>query len=225
MTGTVVHFWRTADFRCRILLRTVIVMYESRFNNITGVILVGGKSRRMGTDKAFLDVCGKPLFERVLDLFRESFAQTILVGDRDERFAGYGLRVVPDIYPGSALGGLFTGLSYAETGHVFAAPCDMIYPNRELMSHICSLKEDFDIVVPETARGFEPLFALYSKRCLDPMLGLLERGIYRIIDFYPQVRVRNVTGRELDSFDCKGKSFTNINSPEDLLLAGKECDA
>ncbi len=199
-----------------------IVMHECRLDNITGVILVGGKSRRMGMDKAFLDVRGKPLFERVLNLFRGNFAQTLLVGDRNERFAGYGMQVVPDIYPGSALGGLFTGLSYAETGHVFAAACDMIYPNRELLHHLCSLKDDFDAVVPKTGRGLEPLFALYSKRCLDPMMDLLGRESYRIIDFYTQVRVRYVDGDELDLFDSKGKSFTNINTPEDLIRAGKE---
>ena len=83
-------------------------MPESLEHDITGVILVGGKSRRMGRDKAFLEVAGKPLIERVLEVFRNSFTQVILVGNREERFAGYGLPVLPDIYPGSALGGLYT---------------------------------------------------------------------------------------------------------------------
>ena len=85
-------------------------MPEPLKHDITGVILVGGKSRRMGRDKAFLDVAGKSLFERVLEVFRESFDRIVLVGDREERFAAYGLPVLPDIYPGSSLGGLYTGL-------------------------------------------------------------------------------------------------------------------
>ena len=198
-------------------------MHVRQLDNITGVILVGGKSRRMGKDKAFLDVCGKPLFERVLEVFRESFAQTILVGNRDERFAGYGLQIVPDIYPGSALGGLYAGLRHAATDYVFVAPCDMIFPNVKLLRHICSLKDGFNAVVPKSAYGFEPLYALYDKNCLEPIRGMLEQGNPRITSLYPQILVRFLCGEELEFFDKDGKSFFNINTPEEFVRARKEC--
>ena len=90
-------------------------MNQSRLHDITGVILVGGKSSRMGQDKAFLEIAGRPLFERVLEVFRECFDRIVLVGDRVERFAGYGLPVLPDIYPGSALGGtLYRALPFGD---------------------------------------------------------------------------------------------------------------
>src|SRR6266496_3487290 len=143
-------------------------MHSSGANDITGVILVGGKSRRMGRDKAFLEVSGKPLFERVLTVFRESFDRIVLVGDREDRFTGYGLPVVPDIYPGSALGGLYTGLHHATTEYVFVAPCDLIFPDGELLRYLCSLKDGYDAVVAAPGHGFEPLFALYAKSCLEP---------------------------------------------------------
>ena len=75
----------------------------------------------MGKDKAFLKVSGKPLFERVQEVLCESFEQVILVGDREERFVDYGLPILPDIYPGSALGGLYTGLYHASTEYVFVS--------------------------------------------------------------------------------------------------------
>jgi molybdopterin-guanine dinucleotide biosynthesis protein A len=188
---------------------------------ITGVILVGGKSARMGKDKAFLQVDGVPLFERVLTLFRESFSRVILVGDREERFAGYGVPVVRDIYPGSSLGGLYTALHHATPGHVFVSPCDLPFPGRALLKHICSLRESADVVVPRTRKGYEPLFALYSPHCLGPMKELLAQERYRIERFYPQVRVRQVAGVELTRRANPESCFLNINTPEDFKRLGE----
>jgi molybdopterin-guanine dinucleotide biosynthesis protein A len=92
--------------------------------DITGVILVGGKNGRMGKDKAFLEVSGIPIFERVLEIYRGSFHRILLVGDRGERFAPYSLPVLENIFPGSALGGLYTGLYHAQTEYVFIPPCE-----------------------------------------------------------------------------------------------------
>ena len=189
--------------------------------DITGVILVGGKSRRMGKDKAFLEFSGKPLLERVLEVFRESFRRILLVGDRRERFDGYELPVQEDIYPGSALGGLYTGLRHAKTEYVFVSPCDLPFPNKAILDHLCSLRKGFDAVVPVTPRGFEPLFALYGKRCLEPMRRLLESGNCRVYDFYPQVGIRYVPGEELAPLDGEGTSFLNINTPEEFARMEK----
>ena len=197
-------------------------MSQGSLHNITGVILVGGKSRRMGRDKAFLQIAGRTLFERVLAVFRECFDRIVLVGDRAERFAGYGLPVLPDIYPGSALGGLYTGLYHSATEHVFVSSCDLPFPNQAVVRHLCSLKSDFDAVVPTLAHGFEPLFALYAKSCLGPMRALLESGNFCAYAYFPQVRVRYVTDEELARLDRDGKSFVNVNTPEDFERIRKE---
>ena len=193
--------------------------------DITGVILVGGKSRRMGKDKAFLEVSGEPLFERVLEIHRERFQRIVLVGDRRERFAGYGLPVLKDIFPGSALGGLYTGLYHARTEYVFISPCDLPFPNMGILDHICSLRKGYDAVVPATRRGFEPLFALYAITCLEPMRRLLESGNCCVYDFYPQVSVRYVPSEELAPLDKEGTSFLNINTPEDFARLVKRVPA
>lgn len=174
----------------------------------------------MGRDKAFLEVGGKPIFEGVLELFRRCFSQVMLVGDREERFAPYGLPVVPDIYPGSSLGGLYTGLHDATTEYVFVSSCDLPFPNAEILSYLCSLKNGFDAVVPSTTYGYEPLFALYAKGCLEPIKALLDSGNYCAFGYYPQVRVRQVAYAEFAHLDQDARAFLNVNTPEDYEKIG-----
>lgn len=195
-------------------------MPKTLANDITGIVLVGGKSRRMGQDKAFLKVGGIPIFERVLELFRESFQQIALIGDRAERFAGYGLPVLPDIYPGSSLGGLYTGLYHASTPYVFVASCDLPFPNPEVLRYLCSLRHGFDAVVLTTDKGYEPLFALYSKACLGPIKALLDSGDFCAYAYYPRIAVRYVPYEELAHLDLKGTAFLNVNTPEEFAKTG-----
>lgn len=200
-------------------------MANRRYPDITGVILVGGKSRRMGRDKAFLPWKGRALFEEVLSVFNDSFKDVLLVGDDGERFGGYGCAVVPDIYPGSALGGLYTGVYQARTDYVFVAPCDMPYPSRELLHYLCSLRNGYDAIVPEREDAFEPLYALYAKSSLRCMKSLLEGGNLRIYDLYPMLRTRYVGGSELERFGGAGRSLVNVNTPEEvakLFLTGED---
>jgi molybdopterin-guanine dinucleotide biosynthesis protein A len=195
-------------------------MDQAIYPDITGVLLVGGKSRRMGQDKAFLTIEGKPFVERIIEVFRHSFDRILLVGDREERFARYGLPVEPDIFPGSPLGGIYTGLQKSVTDYIFVSSCDLPFPNGEVLRHICSLRNGFDAVVPVTPHGYEPLFALYAQSCLGPIKGLLESGNFCAHAFYPQVRVRNVTSEELAHLDSDGKAFLNINTPEQFAGIG-----
>lgn len=183
---------------------------------MAGVILVGGKSRRMGQDKALLPFGGRPLFERVLEAHRRLFSHTILVGDRPERFRAHALPVFEDLFPGSALGGLYTGLVCADTKWVFVTACDLPFPDWRVMEYLVSLKEGFDAVVPMTAKGPEPLFAVYSASCLEPIRRMLYAGNFRIYDLYPEVRVRYVPPEELTPLDSTGRTFLNLNTVEDL---------
>lgn len=197
-------------------------MGSNQENDITGIILVGGKSRRMGKDKAFLELSGLSLFERLLDVFRENFESVALVGDRAERFAAYDLPIIPDIYPGSALGGLYTGLYHATTDYVFVSSCDIPFPNGDVLRYLCAVREGYDAVVPTTANGCEPLFALYSKNCLGPIKALMESGDFCAYAYFPQVRVRYVPHEEIVHLDKDGTAFLNINTPEDFKKIGGE---
>lgn len=189
-------------------------------DELTGVILAGGKSRRMGRDKAWLPVEGQALFERVLAVMRELFPQVLIAGDRPD-LARPGIPSYPDLFPGSALGGLYTGLSVAPTPYIFVAACDMPYPERDLVAFLAGLHQGYDAVVVKTEEGFEPLFAVYGKACLGPMRALLEAGNYRVYDFYPQVRVRYVDPEELPA--GWRRALRNVNTPEDYRSLEEMC--
>lgn len=178
----------------------------------------------MGRDKAFMEIAGKPLFQRVLELFQESFSRVVLVGGAPERFSAYDLPLLPDLYPGSPLGGIYTALSQVETDLVFVSSCDLPFPNGAVLRYLCSLSDGFDAVVPETPQGYEPLFALYGKKCLPPIRSQLESGDFCAYAWYPQARVRAVSPAELAPLDPDGTAFCNINTPEDFAQVAAGAD-
>lgn len=170
----------------------------------------------MGTDKALLQVGGRPLFRRVVAALADVTPRVILVGGPVERFGDVGLPVYPDLRPGSALGGLHTGLSLAGTPWIVVLACDMPYPNPRLIRHLTTLREGCDAVVPRRGSFVEPLCAAYSRECLGPIGELLEAGRFRFQELFLRVRTRYVEGEILERLDRDGRSFLNINTPEDL---------
>ena len=188
---------------------------SNRFNSITGGILVGGKSRRMGQDKALLELNGQPLAGRIIQTLQTCFDHLLLVGDKPERFADYTIPVIPDIYPGSSLGGLYTGLKAAATEHIFVTSCDIPFPNPALISLICSRSGSHDAVIPASCSGLEPLFACYRKTCLPVMQQALEAGNYRITSLLDQLQTLRLTVEELHTLDPDGRGLLNINTPHD----------
>lgn len=183
-------------------------------DDLTGVVLAGGRSKRMGMDKATLRIQGETLFQRQLDAFREVFSRVLIAGDRPD-LASPEVPCVPDLYPGSALGGLYTGLSAAGTPNIFAAPCDMPFPDTDMIRFIVSHRTSaYDAVVPRTSAGMEPLFAVYSRKCLPVMKSLLEEGNYRILDIYERVNVLFIEEGSLPP--GWERALLNINTRENL---------
>lgn len=187
--------------------------------DVTGVILAGGRSTRMGRDKATLIVDGRTLFERTRQMLHGVFERVLISGDRPD-LATPDVPCVPDIYPGSALGGLHGALSAAETPWIFVVPCDLAYPNPELIRYLLTQRTDCDLVVPRTPLGLEPVFALYHKNCLPLMERMLTRGDYRIFDFYQQVRTTYIDVQMLPV--AWTRAFMNLNTPDDLRRMTKE---
>lgn len=187
--------------------------------DVTAVILAGGRSRRMGQDKATIEIAGETLFARTLATMRRLFSRVLIAGNRPDLVRA-DVPCVPDIYPGSALGGIHGGLSAAPTDWIFVAPCDLAFPDPDLVRIILGHKEGHDIVVIKTPDGLEPVFALYHKNCLAAMEKMLEQGNYRIYDFYDQVRVCYLDAEILPvSWKI---ALLNLNTPEDLQLLDKE---
>jgi len=184
---------------------------------ISGIILAGGKSQRMGEDKAFIKIGEKPIIETIIDLFQKVFKETLIIANRKDSYLYLKVGVFEDIFPEQgALGGLYTGLFRSNSSNSFVAACDMPFLNKGVINYVCQQADGYDVVVPRTEDGFQPLHALYSKRCLGPIETLLREEKTRIVDLYPLVRVRVVDFREFVSVDPEMQSFVNINTPEEL---------
>lgn len=181
--------------------------------DVTGVILAGGRSRRMGQDKATLEWDGTSLFGRILKLMQKFFDTVLIAGDRPD-LAQPGVPYFADPYPGSALGGLYTGLLRSPTPWIFSTPCDMPCASAELVRLLLARRDGADIVVPRTPAGLEAVFALYHRSCLEPVRQMLEEGRFRIVDLYPRMRVTTLECQELP-LDWQ-KALCNVNTPEDF---------
>lgn len=193
--------------------------HNETYSDVTGVLLAGGRSLRMGQDKALLEVGGQSLFARALALLRRHFAKVLIAGDRPD-LAGPDLPAIPDRYPGSALGGLHTGLVAAETDWIFVVPCDMPFPDERILLQLLEHRRGYDAVVPLTPEGYEPVFALYHKNCLPHMEAMLRRGEFRIYDFYQRINIRYLDWRQLPPGWQRG--LTNVNTPEQYARAREE---
>ncbi|MCE5284157.1 MAG: molybdenum cofactor guanylyltransferase [Deltaproteobacteria bacterium] len=184
---------------------------------MTGVILSGGRNRRMGENKAFLQVDGERLIDRTVRVFREIFGEVIIVTTAPLDYLDQAATVVTDIFPGKrALGGIYTGLFYASSERAFVVACDMPYLNPAFIRYLVQQADGYDIVVPEVPEGFQPLHAVYARRCLPVIRGLLERNRLKIIGFYPGHRILKIQPAEFGPFDPDGRMFLNVNTPADL---------
>ncbi len=193
----------------------------SSFPDVTGVMLAGGQSRRMGRDKAALSVAGQTMADRVLAFLQSLFPRTLIAGDRPDLIRP-GIECFPDRYPGSSLGGLYNGLSNADSEWIFALPCDMPFPNPTLATALLTRRTAVAAVVPRSAAGFEPLFALYHKDCLVHLEAMLQQGNFRIYDFFQRIPVHYLDPAQY--IDDWQRSLSNINTQADLERITRNSD-
>ncbi len=183
---------------------------------VTAVILAGGASNRMGSNKALLPYRGGVFIEAICRQMRQLFTEVVLVTNSPEQYQFLPCKKVTDIYPGmGALAGLHAGLHHSANPVIFAVACDMPYLNDELIGKLAEEIKGFDVVLPRTDAGFEPLHALYGKRCLPAMESCLRQGRRKILGFADQVKVRDFTPQEIKLFDPDFASFSNINTPQE----------
>ena len=189
---------------------------------MTGLIIAGGKSRRLGIDKRFLDIGGRTCIQRVLDAYRGVFDEILIVADAVELFRSLGVRVVVDLIPGrAALGGLYTGLHYAASERVFAAAADMPWITPATIQIVLDRACAGDIVIPDLEGKLQPMHAVYSKSCLPFLRTLLEAGTLKVQELCkcPELRVQRIPQAVFTGVDPHLRSFFNINTPEDLAQA------
>jgi len=187
---------------------------------VSAIMLAGGRGERLGRDKATLELGGRTLFQRVSDLLSELSADIIVVVRPDQQLDVPNARIVTDLEPYTgALAGIASGLAAARQAWSIVVACDMPFISLDLLRYLISLTPDQDVVVPQLDVGLEPLHALYHKRCLPELYQVLREGRRRVVSFYGSLQVRYVGPAQMRAYDPTGRSFFNINTPEDLAQA------
>ena len=196
---------------------------NDKIDGITGIILAGGESRRMGSNKALLKIGDTPLIETVYRTMAELFHEVIIVTNTPEQYGFIPCRTVPDIHPGAgSIAGLQAGLAASNTGRIFIAACDMPTLAPELVRRLCSTTEACDAVVAVNSDGFrEPLHAVYDRSCLTEIQNLLDQGDKSILLLLDRIRTRQIEWKEISGIAGAQESFCNLNTPREYREATK----
>lgn len=192
---------------------------------VSGVVLAGGKSKRMGMDKRHLSVHGKPLLDRVTSILLELFPEVLLVlAEEDISRQDDRMRIVTDLIPDcAAVGGLYTGLYHSRYPRVFVVACDMPFINPAVIELFLQKIDATDIVMAQLVTGLQPLHGLYSKQCLPILKEMIDARDLRLQNIADKqgLTVHRVSEAEIKRLDPQLLSFLNLNSPADLELANK----
>ncbi|HEY7984704.1 MAG TPA: molybdenum cofactor guanylyltransferase [Ktedonobacterales bacterium] len=187
---------------------------------VLGVVLAGGASRRMGRDKAALALGGRPLLAWVVAALRAAFAEVVVIGPQERAALVPGVAIVPDAFPGQGpLGGIATALGHSGGARIFVAACDMPFLDPALARRLATLAPEAAAVVPRSARGLEPLCACYGRACLPVALALLARGELALSGLLVGVAARIVAPGEWMPHDPAGRSLLNVNTVEEWAAA------
>jgi molybdopterin-guanine dinucleotide biosynthesis protein A len=185
--------------------------------NCCAVILAGGRNSRMqGRNKAFLTIGGRTLLDRLIQTLATAFQEIVLVTREPRLYGQYPVQVVEDIFEArSSLTGIHAGLKFAPTDYCFVVPCDAPLLQPRLVQLLLNqIEPGVDAVIPFVAGYYEPLCAIYSKRCLGPIEAHLARGDFQIIRIFGSINVKKVEEEKIKSIDPQLRSFLNINTPE-----------
>lgn len=186
---------------------------------LSGVVLAGGQSQRMGRNKALMELDGRTLISRVLDKLARLCDELIISANEVELYAHLPARVVPDVLPGrGALSGIHAGLAAMHNPRALVVACDMPFLSLSLLRYMTVVAVGYDTVVPRLGRYYEPLHALYSVECLGPIEQLVAEGPQRVVALYERVRTRTIPEDIVRLFGAE-LSFFNVNTVQDWVEA------
>ncbi len=189
-------------------------------NNITGIILSGGKSRRMGQDKGLCDFMGKPLIEHAVDLLSNFTNDIIISSNNIKDYTYFGYPVVSDIYSNTGpIGGIHSGLSHSKTEKNIIISCDSPFLDIRLFNLLLEYSDNYQIAVPSHNNGLlEPLAAYYSKKILQKIEESISEKDFKIINLFNKAPY--ITVRVDNQPFYTEKLFSNLNTPGDLQING-----
>lgn len=186
---------------------------------ISSIILAGGKSSRLGTDKARIKLDGRSIILQSIAEKLLSVTDEVIVVTDGRKYDNLEVKVkwVKDVYPSiGSIVGVYSGLRAIRLNYALVVACDMPLLNLDLIKHMINLPRDYDILIPKIGKYIEPLHAIYSRKCLQPIERALKAGNLKLIDFFDEVIVRYLTEEVIDRYDSDHLSFFNINSPAQL---------
>jgi molybdopterin-guanine dinucleotide biosynthesis protein A len=202
---------------------------------VTGIVLAGGRSQRMGRDKAWQPIAGRPMIQWVLDAVRAVTQHQFVVVRRRGRYGELDVPLVEDHFPGRGpLTGLHAGLKAAPTDLTLVVACDLPLVRPELLRLLIAHTGAAHAAVPYVAEklppptghfssareaGLQPLCATYRRACIGPLEKLLATGSVPSILLVSVIKARIIPPEEWRVMDPEGQSFFNVNQPEDLATA------
>ena len=183
--------------------------------SVTGVVLAGGKSSRMGRNKALLPFGAGTLLESVIAKVQTVFERVVLSVHEEGAYPQITLPQVADRYPETGPMGAIASLLDAGESRIFCVACDMPFLNASLIEYLCSFT-DCDAVVPVWRGRMESLHALYSDALLPAFQALLRENRFKVADALLEAHVRYVGEEEIRKIDARGDSFRNVNTPREF---------
>lgn len=182
-------------------------------SGISGFILAGGKSSRMGTDKALLIFQNESLLKRMIRLI-EPFCDTIAISGKNADYADFNVEMIPDLFSGfGPIAGIYSSLHDSSYDWNLIVSVDVPFVNEELIRYLISNIGEFDCIIPEHTSGIEPMVALYHKRILPVMEEMIKGGDYKLKNLLAKLNAQFVDCNILVHNDPR--LFMNINRPED----------
>jgi molybdopterin-guanine dinucleotide biosynthesis protein A len=178
-------------------------------------------TRYGGENKAFLRVGGVRILDRLLAVFAELFDEVIIVTNSPVEFLEWDALIVTDIFDvRSSLTGIHAGLFYASRPFAFISACDTPFLQKAVVETVLQhLDSQTDLIIPQTAAGFEPLCAAYSRRCIKAAERHLKAGLFKIQAALEGCRIKTIPEDVLRAGDPELVSFFNVNSPGDMARA------
>lgn len=186
----------------------------------------------MGEDKALKPFLGRPLIQRVIDRLAPIADEIIVTTNQPDAYAFLGLRLVPDLAPGrGALGGLYTAVASATLPIVAVVACDMPFASASILQAASRIlvEEEADVVIARElvadgpavkSGGFEPFHAVYRREtCISAIQSAIDANLWKVIAWFPAVKVRELSAAELVKLDPSGLAFSNVNSPDEFTAA------
>jgi len=205
-----------------------VLLNDKRQNHFNGecrgaIVLAGGDSKRLGRPKALLDFHGRTLIALQVERLGKIFSNITVVTDRPEYYRDLPVDLTGDLLKHeekSPLRGIHAGLSSSSQPYQFVVACDMPFLNLELIKYMARFAPFYDAVVPHVGgEYYQPLHAFYKRSCIDIIERQVNRGQFKVSEFYRTLKIRFITQPEIARFDPDQESFININTWEDYELA------